>query len=71
MFLTLHVQVGSSTDWRHTAAAEDSLTLVVASVTQRRTEDRQPAVEVAKAAAHRNAVLAPRDAKLDQWPEGV
>lgn len=65
MFPTLHVQVGPSADRRHAAAAEDGLALVVASVTQRWTEDRQPAVEVTKAAAHRHAVLAPCDAKLD------
>lgn len=69
--LTLHVQVGPSADWRHAAAAEDGLALVVAGVAQRRAEDHQPAVEVAQAAGHRHAVLAPRDAELDERPGGV
>lgn len=66
--LTLHVQVGPGADGRHAAAAEDGLALVVAGVAQNRAQDRQPAVEVAQAAAHRHAVLTPCDAELDERP---
>lgn len=63
------MQISSSADRGHAAAAEDGLTLVVASVAHHRTEDGQPAVEVAQTAGHQHAVLTPRDAQLDKRPK--
>lgn len=60
------MQISPSTDWRHTAAAENGLTLIVAGITHNRTEDGQPAVEVAQTAGHQHTVLTPRDAQFDE-----
>lgn len=60
------MQISPGIDWRHAAAAEDGLTLVVAGIAHQGTEDGQPAVKVTQTAAHQHAVLTPCDAQLDQ-----
>lgn len=60
------MQISPGTDWRHTAAAENGLTLIVARVTHHRTENSKPAVKVAQTAGHQHAVLTPRDTQLDK-----
>lgn len=66
--LTQDVQISPGADGRHAAAAQDRLALVVSGVAHHRTEDGQPAVEVAQAAGHHDAVLTPCDAQLDERP---
>lgn len=68
ILLTQYMQISRGADWRHTAAAENGLTLVVSRVTHHRTEDGQPAVEIAKTAVHQQTIFTPGDAQLDERP---
>ena len=65
-FHTKYMQIGPSTDWRHTAAAENGLALVEAGIAHHRAEDGQSTVEIAQTAGHQYTILTPWDAQLDK-----
>lgn len=70
--LTQDRQVSSADNRRDTAAAQDSLTLVVTRVAARGVGDGEPTVVVADAARQQCPILLPDDVQLDQRPgEGM